>query len=615
MALRPFPARWFEALLARDDLTVALEALARTGSVQLESAVALTGTSETSPDLEARLGHYHALERRYHPYWPREPIRPSAVTGRPARTIDRALKQLGTWEQAMGPTIERLEQAQAEHTDLQRLRDLFASMPGEQLDIGALHAAGPTIGYAAYLLPPNAKPPAMPPYVLPWWIEGPHHLFLLAVGLTAALPQIEQEMSAVQGRQLPVPPWLTGHRPAALRSLESRLQALDTELTQLRAAIVRSQDDYHLHEVLGDVARLEWFLAQVRYFPASENLAWVRGWTSDPDGEGLQQAIHSSGARALVHLVDTPGDAMPPMVLRNPPWARAFELFPRLLGVPAGYETDPSQLLALVAPLLFGYMFGDVGQGLVLVAAGLMLQRRFAVMRLLVVAGASAMVFGVLYGSVFAREDIVPALWLHPLAHPIPILAFPLAGGVVLLVAGMLLNGLQAHWRGTARQWWYLEAPKIPLYLGLLASLFSAYAALVAAAALLWYLYGAYRLHTGNPGARIGIALGELVEHLFQLAVNTLSFARVGAFALAHAGLSEAVGGLAQVAGGMVGGVLVYILGNIAIIALEGLVVSIQTTRLILFEFFIRFLHGEGRPFQPLPAPCYETDREPRSPT
>ncbi|MEJ2646097.1 MAG: hypothetical protein P8180_14465, partial [Gammaproteobacteria bacterium] len=366
MGLRPVPARWFEALLARDDLAPALEALARTGNVQLESAITLTGTNETSPDLEAQLERFHGLERRYYPYWPREPVRPSAAPGRPARTIARALERLGAWEQAMGTTIERLERAQAEYADLQRLRDLVASMNGERLDLGALHTLGPTLGYAAYLLPPTAKTPHVPPCVIPWWIDGPQHRFLLAVGLKAALPQIEQEMSAVQGRALPVPTWLTGNKPQALRRLDSRLQALDTELTQLRAAIARSQQEYSLHEVLGDVARLEWFLAQVRYFPASDNLAWVRGWTSDPDGAGLQRAIRDSGARALVHLVETPPDAQAPMVLRNPPWARAFELFPRLLGMPAGYEADPSQLLTLVAPLLFGYMFGDVGQGLVL---------------------------------------------------------------------------------------------------------------------------------------------------------------------------------------------------------------------------------------------------------
>jgi V/A-type H+-transporting ATPase subunit I len=81
-----------------------------------------------------------------------------------------------------------------------------------------------------------------------------------------------------------------------------------------------------------------------------------------------------------------------------------------------------------------------------------------------------------------------------------------------------------------------------------------------------------------------------------------VSFVRVGAFALAHAGLCTAVVGMAEAAGP--GYWPVLIIGNVAIIALEGLVVSIQTTRLILFEFFIRFLTARGRAFEPLPSPA-----------
>jgi V/A-type H+-transporting ATPase subunit I len=95
----------------------------------------------------------------------------------------------------------------------------------------------------------------------------------------------------------------------------------------------------------------------------------------------------------------------------------------------------------------------------------------------------------------------------------------------------------------------------------------------------------------------------ELLEIVFQLIINTLSFARLGAFALAHAGLSVAVMALTEMPGSMLGKIVVFIIGNVIVIALEGLVVSIQTTRLVMFEFFRRFLVGEGRPFRPLSLP------------
>ena len=98
---------------------------------------------------------------------------------------------------------------------------------------------------------------------------------------------------------------------------------------------------------------------------------------------------------------------------------------------------------------------------------------------------------------------------------------------------------------------------------------------------------------------------------MLQLGVNTVSFVRVGAFALAHAGLCVAVVGIAEAAGAAYWPVLV--LGNAAIVALEGLVVGIQTTRLILFEFFIRFLSARGRPFEPLLPPSPPSEPLPRS--
>jgi V/A-type H+-transporting ATPase subunit I len=100
--------------------------------------------------------------------------------------------------------------------------------------------------------------------------------------------------------------------------------------------------------------------------------------------------------------------------------------------------------------------------------------------------------------------------------------------------------------------------------------------------------------------ARIGPAIGEFLELALQMAVNTLSFLRVGAFGLAHAGLSVAIVGLASTSSSRVLQVALLILGNAFVIVLETLVAGIQTTRLVLFEFFIRFLRGAGREFRPL---------------
>ena len=111
-----------------------------------------------------------------------------------------------------------------------------------------------------------------------------------------------------------------------------------------------------------------------------------------------------------------------------------------------------------------------------------------------------------------------------------------------------------------------------------------------------------HALHEGRIAAAAR-ALGELLERTVQILVNTVSFARVGAFALAHAGLSAAVVALAQATGSATGEIAALVVGNVLILVLEGLVVGIQTTRLILFEFFVRFFESRGREFRPLLPP------------
>jgi V/A-type H+-transporting ATPase subunit I len=272
-----------------------------------------------------------------------------------------------------------------------------------------------------------------------------------------------------------------------------------------------------------------------------------------------------------------------------------------MMGVPAANDADPSVLVALLAPLMFGFMFGDVAQGAIVALAGWVLGRRMPALRLLLPGGLVAMAFGVAFGSVFAREDLIPALWLRPLEQPLPVLGAALGFGVAVLALGLALDGLQAYWRGQLRHWLLCDAGLLLAYLGLVATALDVRALWAMPLGIGLSLAGSV---LAQPQARIaafGRAAGESVERLLQLGVNTVSFVRVGAFALAHAGLCSAVVGMATAAGA--GFWPVLILGNAAIIALEGLVVSIQTTRLVLFEFFIRFLTARGRAFAPLTPP------------
>jgi V/A-type H+-transporting ATPase subunit I len=164
-----------------------------------------------------------------------------------------------------------------------------------------------------------------------------------------------------------------------------------------------------------------------------------------------------------------------------------------------------------------------------------------------------------------------------------------------------VLNALEAWWRGELATWITTDAGYVAAYLGVLGGFLHPLGFAIAGLGALVFCVG-HGWHAGSPRAAL-VASAELLERLLQILINTLSFARVGAFALAHAGLSSAIVALMDAADSFALKALVLVVGNAIVLVLEVMVVSIQTTRLVLFEFFTRFLTAEGRIFRPLPLP------------
>lgn len=645
--LRPRPARWFEVLTARDDATLVLEALARTGAIELEArtgaveletragAVELesrTGAIEpeapaggaashgrpgatppTAPaEMRPLLAHFAELAARYGAYWPAAAdCRPSPFPDAPAHALRACLATLQAWALQAEPVIRAWQRAQADATELQLWQRVLAARAAGAPAAPELSAAGPLLQLRLFVLPPGSDLPAalapaadgLDALASPLFVDGVPHL--LVAGPPAALRALAQRVSTLKGSSHELPPWLADAEPGHEAAASERLRALQAEQARARAQLQALEDVHGLRRALGNAHRLQWLLDNVHALESGRLLCWITGWCSDTSGQALPRALQASGARALWRFAPPPEGAHAPLLLSNPPWARPFEIFSRALGMPASAEADPSTLLAVAVPLLFGYMFGDVGQGLLLAAGGWCLRERFAVARLLMVGGLSAAAFGLLFGSVFGLHGLLPALWLEPLHAPLAVLAAPLAGGALLLTLGLGLDALAAWWRHELRRWLLTDAWLLVVYLGLLTAYFAPAAGVVAAGAAVAYCAG-HAVHHGHIKAAFA-AIGELIEKTLQILINTLSFARVGAFALAHAGLSSALVALMAAADSSLAKAALLLLGNALIIVLEAMVVSIQTTRLVLFEFFTRFMQGKGRAFRPLPAPPYTT--------
>ena len=614
--LRPRPARWFEILAARDDATLVLEALARTGAVELEARSRI-GLPAAFADVLPLLAQYADLAARYRAYWPSaDTCQPSAFPETPVAALQRSLTIVRAWAAESEPVIQALQRGEAERRELHLWQPLLETLGRSALDPGLLAGAGPWLGVRLFLLPPGGESDPLAPLgagtleTLACTLEVGGATHLLVAGRPEALQALTQAVTAQKGSAEAVPAWLGTDAARNQAHVSRRLGELERELAELGATLASLNLRHGLPCALGDANRLQWVLQNVRALEAEELLCWITGWSSEPRVEAMAQALRACGARALLRYGTPPADARAPLLLSNPRWARPFEIFSRAFGMPSSSEADPSALLAIAVPLMFGYMFGDVGQGLVLAAVGGWFRKRYTVARLLMVGGLSATAFGFLFGSVFSVHGLVPALWLHPLDAPLTLLLAPLVGGVVLLTVGLALNALEARWGGEMRRWLLTDAALIVVYLGLLAALFRPVGLLAAAVGVLWFCIG-HALLERRVAAAFG-AVGETIEKTLQILVNTLSFARVGAFALAHAGLSSAVVTLAGAADNVVAKALLLVLGNALVIVLEAMVVSIQTTRLVLFEFFARFMQGQGRAFRPLPAPPFVYQENPR---
>ncbi|HQR21600.1 MAG TPA: hypothetical protein PLE54_16690 [Burkholderiaceae bacterium] len=592
--IRPDPCTWFEILVAQDDAFVALESLAAAGCVEVEWHP--SDTPATAP--QDMLRDYSALARKYRPYWPSSHVPHGPERRSPQQSLGEGLATIRAWAQESDAPIAQLQAASARVAELDLAADALRQMADSRVDFAALAQAEMGIGAALYALPPGAEVD-LPPDAITRFAEVGNERLLLAIAAPETLEALSRSVAEANGRQARFPDWLQPSAEANLALIATKRAEAQAVVDRLRGELDQLSEQHGLAAALADIARATWCFEHGGAIEQGDVFARITGWTADR--EAVVRALESSGARALATFPRPPRGVHAPLVLRNPWWAQPFEVFTRLVGMPSATGTDPSMLLALTVPLMFGYMFGDVGQGLVLALAGWLLRHRLPVLRLLVPGGIAAAFFGWVFGSVFCREDLIAPLWLHPIEHPLPVLLVPIIGGAILLMLGLALGALGAWWERRFGDWLRDDAPLLATFSGALLAFVTPAGPWIALAGAAWAVLAAI-VHRPNMRAALA-ALGELLEHTIQVLINTLSFARVGAFALAHAGLSSAVVGLADATGGLLFYAVVLVLGNALILVIEGLVVSIQTTRLVLFEFFTRFFRAEGREFRPLAAP------------
>ncbi len=375
-------------------------------------------------------------------------------------------------------------------------------------------------------------------------------------------------------------------------------------------------------------------------FGRSAMVYCISGWVPHDRVEAVRRIVAEvTAGSGLVEEVEPEADERVragqeavPVQFAPSRWLKPFQGLISAFGAPRYNEIDPSPFVALSFVAMFGVMFGDVGQGLTIALLGLWLHRTrrpsLAPFRdggvLLFFCGLAAMVFGFCYGSVFGYENeaLLKPLWVSPLRDVTRVLKAAVGLGILCISGAIVINILN---RLRNRRWFESVFDKfgilgIVFYWGALGIGLKAARAgeldagqfvfvVILPLALLFLREPLHNLlHRRRPleGGLLTFLLEASVETLETVTVflgSTVSFVRVGAFALSHAALCLAIFSvvdmLRQLPGSGLWALLVLIFGNLLVIFMEGMVAMIQGVRLEYYELFSKYFPGDGILYRP----------------
>jgi len=439
----------------------------------------------------------------------------------------------------------------------------------------------------------------------------------------AKAPEIDNIFSSLYFDRIHVPEYVHGKVPDALKMLEEEnkcageyIEKLKTRLDTLcrgyRDELSLIRNMYKDMSVIAEARRYV-----VLFGPES---AAIYGYMEDKKTKAFKASMEAMDD-VKVDITPPMSDLRltPPTKLKNNWFSRPFNMFVEMYGVPSYTDMDPTNFVAITYSLLFGIMFGDVGQGILLSIFGYVMYK-WKKIRLGAVGmriGICSAFFGVIFGSVFGSEEIlVPFFTPMDSNNTLMLLETAMAIGALLIVVAIMFNTyINAKKKNWAEMWFsqngvtglvfYLYV--IVMAVGIMSGLYSLPTVLTVAVligcivlmflkeALAHSMHGEKMFPEGF-GAYFTEGFFEMFEVILSFITNTTSFLRVGGFVLSHAGMMLVVYTLAEMVGGF-GYWIVLVFGNLFVMCLEGLIVGIQVLRLEFYEMFSRYYEGGGRPF------------------
>lgn len=444
--------------------------------------------------------------------------------------------------------------------------------------------------------------------------------------------EITQLLKSLNWQKIVIPKAFIGSIKEIKDKLSNEIQTLENEINNIECKMSKNKEEniLLLNKVYTRV-KLESKIHELRQqIIHGENIIIFNAWVREKDVNKIEEIVQNITDKYVVMArkpSELPDKLVPPTLLKNNWFYKPFESIVKLYGLPASNELDPTPFLAITFCLMFGIMFGDLGQGFVYFLAGLLFlyKKSETIGGVLTRLGISSMIFGLVYGSFFGIEDI-PILEHIRLITPLEsssiliILLMGIIFGIVMLTVSYLFgvinyikkkdlqealfgkNGVAGYLFFASLILTALSVTKIVnlsintslLFMGtsILLMIFKEPLTnlLLKKRPLIHGAKSEYYIESGFEG----------IETILSTLSNAISFIRVGAFALNHAGLFLAFLVISELMPNVALKFLILLIGNILILVLEGLVVFIQGLRLQYYEMFSKYFSGNGIEYKPI---------------
>lgn len=447
--------------------------------------------------------------------------------------------------------------------------------------------------------------------------------------------EIDNIFSSLFFDRIHIPDFVHGTPLSAQETLRMELDVAEKTLNNIRKETnhILDQNIDKLKEMKSELMFLERIYDARKYVVGLGDKFTINTFIEKENVEKLEEHFaHLDFVDIEVRPADSDYRLKPPTKLKNNWFTKPFGMFVEMYGVPSYKDMDPTSIVAITYSLLFGIMFADVGQGLVLALLSFAIYK-WKGMKLAGVGiriGLASAFFGLFFDSVFGEHGLIAPLYeslgisflpFHAMdaEFTMTLLIGTVALGSIIILISMLLNIKTALKRKDYAQAFFSPngVAGFVLYgyvLATVAFMFLTEIDLLTPLLMIPFVFlplililfkeplerliHKHKMFPDGFGGFFVEAFFETFETILSYITNTMSFLRVGGFVLSHAGMMLVVFSLMDMMGGPIGTTLTFVLGNLFVMGLEGLIVGIQVLRLEFYEMFSRYFEGNGIPFK-----------------